>query len=222
MCFSATASFAGAVVVGGLGAATLPLVRERRELAFAALPLGFAVHQAIEGALWTQLDDPGVTAVHGPAVHAWLLFAWVLLPVWVPLAVALAERDDRRRRVQWALLGVGIATAGFLFVQSQLNQVDVTVLGTHLEYRVPWSPAWLPLVPYVVATCGAPITSSHAFIRLFGVTNLVALAVTLEIASQQLSSVWCFFAALISVEILVHYLLEWRQRQEQAALRPAT
>lgn len=86
MCFSATASFTSGVVVGGIGLATLPMVRQRRELAFAALPVVFGVHQLLEGVIWTQLDhEPTGTAIRSPAVIAWLLIAWTLFPILVPV-----------------------------------------------------------------------------------------------------------------------------------------
>lgn len=56
MCYSATASFASAAVIGAVGAATLTQVRRRREIPFAALPLLFAVHQATEGLVWLGLE----------------------------------------------------------------------------------------------------------------------------------------------------------------------
>ena len=45
MCFSASASFIAAGVIGTIGVATLRHVREPRTLLFAAVPLLFAVHE---------------------------------------------------------------------------------------------------------------------------------------------------------------------------------
>ena len=55
MCFSATASFSAASITAVIGIATLRQVKHPRELLLAAMPLLFAVQQAIEGALWVSL-----------------------------------------------------------------------------------------------------------------------------------------------------------------------
>jgi len=60
MCFSASASFTGAAVIGAAGIASLALCRRPREIPFAALPFAFGVHQALEGVTWLDLNDaPG-------------------------------------------------------------------------------------------------------------------------------------------------------------------
>ncbi|MGZ5792626.1 MAG: DUF6629 family protein, partial [Croceibacterium sp.] len=46
ICFSASASFLAAGVIGTIGVATLRHVREPRALLFAAVPLLFGLHQA--------------------------------------------------------------------------------------------------------------------------------------------------------------------------------
>ena len=56
MCFSATASFAAAGVLGTIGVATLRHVREPRSLLFASVPMLFAVHQFAEGMVWLGLN----------------------------------------------------------------------------------------------------------------------------------------------------------------------
>jgi hypothetical protein len=56
MCFSATADFAGSVVLGTVGVATLREVKDRRELLLAAMPSLFALHEFIEGFVWLGLD----------------------------------------------------------------------------------------------------------------------------------------------------------------------
>ena len=51
MCFSATASFSTGAVLLGIGALTLKSARRPRELAFAAIPLLFAIPQSIKGVI---------------------------------------------------------------------------------------------------------------------------------------------------------------------------
>ncbi len=56
MCFSAAASFSAAAVCGGIGAAALRRAG-KRDLMLAAIPIIFAAHQALEGAVWLTEGD---------------------------------------------------------------------------------------------------------------------------------------------------------------------
>jgi hypothetical protein len=205
MCFSATASLASGLLVGGLGVATLPLVPERRQLPFAALPVLFGVHQLLEGVAWRQLDDTAAAAIRTPAVVAWLVIAWTLLPVWVPLSVSLFEPDRRRRRIMHGLAVLGAVVGAFLLYVSFHDQVTVMIEQHHLRYDFPLHPGWMVSATYVAATCLALVLSSHRFVVVFGLAMTVAMVVTTAMNAYAFSSVWCFFAAGLSVGLFVHY-----------------
>ncbi|MCK5745954.1 MAG: hypothetical protein KAH44_07045, partial [Oricola sp.] len=102
MCFSATASFSAAAVLGAVGAATLAQRPRPRDLAFAAIPAIFAAHQAIEGAIWLHID--GGSAIPYALIAAYLLIAQVLWPAYIPLSVILMEPAPRRTPALWLLL----------------------------------------------------------------------------------------------------------------------
>ena len=167
MCFDATASISSGLAIGAVGVATMPLVREPRERPFAALVFVFGVHQLLEGMVWLRLDDGHSATIHDPAVAAWLLIAWTLLPVWVPLAVARFEPDAARRRAMHGLAVLGGLVGVGLFVVGWSNSTAVTIDQHHLVYSLGLSP-WIAGVPYVAATCGALLLSSHRFVRRFG------------------------------------------------------
>ena len=57
---------------------------------------------------------------------------------------------------------------------------------------------------YVVACCGALLVSSHRSIVVFGVANVVAVGVLTWMSTQELTSLWCFWAAVASVAIAAH------------------
>lgn len=206
MCFSASASLTTGIVLTATGAATLPLVRDRRELLFAALPLGFGIHQITEGVIWNQLDDSVANAVRGPAVLAWLLFAWLLLPIWVPISVWLFEPDARRRRWMLALSVIGAGIGIFLFAQAITAPAQVSRVEQHLHYAIPVGPGWLLAIPYLAATCLPLLLSTRRFVMWFGVALTASMAFTALTDALAFSSVWCFFAALLSFGLFAHYL----------------
>src|SRR5947209_13966304 len=113
MCFSATASFAAALLTGGAGVAALKHVRRLRDVPLASFPLVFGAQQAIEGALWLTVR------VHpaGPATRilagAFTGIALVLWPVLAPLGVGLAEQKTTVRRLIYALMPIGVVLAGY-------------------------------------------------------------------------------------------------------------
>ena len=206
MCFSASASLAAGVTIGVIGLATLPMVSERRELPFASLPLVFAVHQLLEAAIWTQVEAAG-EAVRTPAVVIWLGIAWLLLPIGIPLAVRLFEPDPGRRRLMLALAVCGAVIGGVLTVGSIGWSTSAGLSHDHLEYALPIRPGWVLSAPYVVVTCGALLASSQRFVVAFGAALFGSMALSTVMDAREFSSVWCFFAALLSTMLFVHYLV---------------
>ena len=91
MCFSAQADLVGGVVLGAIGIDTLRHVGQRREyLPLAALPLMLAGHQLVEAFVWWSLQGHLSDEVTEIATWLYLLFAFVVLPVYVPAAVFVA------------------------------------------------------------------------------------------------------------------------------------
>jgi len=204
VCFNAAASFGSAVVIGGIGGATLPLVHDRRQIPFASLPLIFCVHQLLEGVVWMQIHAAGGTTVRTPAVEVWLLIAWVLLPVLIPLSVRWFEPDPRRRNLMLGLAGLGVLVGAYLGIGSMVWSTVAEANRHHLEYRIP-AHGWLMAIPYVAATIGPMLASSARFVVRFGLAMLGAMALTVVVDAKAFSSMWCFFAALLSVGLYLHY-----------------
>lgn len=205
MCFSATASFATASVTAAVGAVAFARVREKRDFPLVAVPLGFAAQQAVEGALWVLLDR-GIA--DGPAVAAlslaFLLFAEVFWPAFIPLAVLLDEPDPRRRRVLRALAACGAALALYLLAALIQTTPGVAVHGGNLRYDFTGGGAPWIYLPYIVVTCGPLLLSSHRIVRWAGGVTLIAFAAAFYAHYEVLVSVWCFFAAVISTLVYVH------------------
>ena len=67
---------------------------------------------------------------------------------------------------------------------------------------------------YVIATCGAPLVSSYRQIRWFGVANVLAVTVIAAIQAEGLTSVWCAWAAVVSVLIYLQFA-SWRRADRE-------
>ena len=204
MCFSATASFTAGAVLIGIGAFTVSRVRRAPELLFALIPGLFGVQQVIEGALWMTFPDNSPHA-NFVLTYGYSFFSHVLWPMYVPVAVLLLEPEAWRRR-----LLVGIALAGalvglyllyFLVTEPMVSQV----VNKHIRYESPhFFVAWVVSL-YVLATCVSSFISSCNTIRMFGVATFIALLVAYAIYAYWFISVWCFFAAVLSAIVVVHF-----------------
>lgn len=239
MCFSATASFVASAIIGTIGIATLRHVREPRALLFAAIPTLFALHQFTEGFVWLGLNGRIGPVALEHVSFLFMLYAQGMLPFLMPLAVLLMEPSGWRRRAILGLSGLGAfvcawMTYGLIFFDSQCF-----VEQQSIAYRNPFTgDLWISLL-YVLATCGALLLSSHRVVQSYGVLNVIGLTITQIVKETAFASVWCFYAATLSIviywqfsrsnvdvgapngrsEILRPYLLPWLRWTHRARSR---
>ena len=214
MCFSAEADFVSGAVIGAIGVATLAQVEKLRQIPIAALPLAFAAHQFTEGFVWRDLDG-GATHATGPAVYAYLLFAWVLLPVVVPLAIMALEPPGRSRRRIGGFVVIGAVASAYLSAALVAGDVSAHSGGHVVLYGGGGRYADLATALYIVATCGAPLLSRYRNIVWFGIANLVAVGAIATVQAEGLTSIWCSWAAVVSV-LIFFQLTAWRNSTDRA------
>lgn len=215
MCFSAEADFVSGAVLGAIGVATLSQVEKPREIPLAALPLTFAFHQLAEGFVWRDLGG-GAAHATGPAVYAYLLFAWVVLPVLLPVAVMLLEPPGHSRQRLAGFVAIGAVASAYLATSLVNGDVSARSGGHVVLYGGAGRYADAATVLYVVATCGAPLFSRHRTIVWFGVANLVAIAAIATVQAEGLTSIWCSWAAVVSV-LIFFQLVAWRNAERSGS-----
>ena len=199
MCFSPTASFTSAAIIGTIGVATLRHVREPRTVLFAATPILFALHQFTEGLVWLGLQGRIGPIGRDHLAFLFTLYAQGLLPFLMPLAVALMEPAGWRRKLIIGLTAIGAVAAswdayGLIFLPSR-----VFVDHHSIAYRNEMTGSLTISLLYILATCGALLLSSFRVVRWYGMVNVVALTVVEIVREEAFASVWCFYAALMSV-----------------------
>jgi hypothetical protein len=205
MCFSATASFIAGVSLSALGVATLKKAERKTEVPLAIIPLLFGVQQIIEGMLWLsfRFDAPLLNVT---MTHAFTLFSHVLWPMFVPFSIGLVEKVVWRKKVILAFQFIGIAVGLYLLylvvkfpVTSEVDE-HIVYVSPHF-YKVP------VMVLYLAATCVGSFFSSHKMINIFGVLALLLFMVADWFYTVAFFSVWCFFTAILSVVIYLHFTL---------------
>ena len=212
MCFSATASFASSAAIGVVGIATLAQTREPREWLFASIPLLFAFHQFAEGAVWLGvMGNPvlGPTRVWG---FIYMLYAQGLLTLLIPLGVWFIEPGPGRRKMLVPFLLLGACLTLYLLWSLSVFHTDIFVENKSVAYRNPGtSHVWVAVL-YVIATCGSLLFSGYRYIIALGVVNLIGVLLVIWFKQYAFTSVWCAYAAVVSILIYFHFR---RRRQAE-------
>ena len=205
MCFAPEADAVVGGIVIGVGIDALRHVRRPEQIALASLPLLFGLHQLTEAFVWWGLRGNLAESVEHVAVWVYLVFAFSVLPVLVPVGVGLIERVTARRWVMCGFGALGLAVATALTVAMVRGPIHAIIEDRHVAYTVDAVAHGGQLTAlYVVATCGALLASSYRDIARLGALNLVAVPVLMWLTLSGLVSLWCFWAAVISIGIAIH------------------
>jgi hypothetical protein len=205
MCFSPGADVVGGVVIGAIGVDVLRHVDGRRRYALlAALPLLLALHQLDEALVWWGLQGHVSSTVGHVATWIYLTFAFVVLPVLVPLAILVLEPEGRRRLLMVPFVVLGAAVAGVLLAAMVRGPVTATLASHYVAYSTDLHAGRLVVMLYVTATCGALILSGVRDIARFGVLNLIAVVLLARLTIDGFASMWCAWAAISSAAFAIH------------------
>jgi hypothetical protein len=211
MCFSAEASFAASGVLVPAGGFCLwsALRKQPRYLPLAAIPLFFGVQQASEGVVWLALGK-GDTELVRPAALIFLFFAVAFWPMWIPLQAAVAEPIPWRRWLLAALAAVNTLWFWYLFwplAVGPASLLQVEMVHHSISYQfselnvyqyVPL--IWLRLL-YVLSVALPFVVASRSLGLWPGIVIGASAVVAVVAFEYAFVSVWCFFAAILSVWI---------------------
>jgi hypothetical protein len=200
MCFSATASFAGGVIISAIGVAVVTKVHKPSQLLFASIPLFFGLQQFTEGVLWLTIPNPEYAGIQKIATYLFLIMADVLWPAMIPLAILMMESDARKRKIIRLLLIMGISVSTYYTCCLLFLDVTPQIMGYHILYNsdFPKLIAIPVFILYLIATLTPLFISSIERTHMMGILMFFSCLVTAIFFTQYLTSVWCFFAALIS------------------------
>ncbi|HTM68277.1 MAG TPA: DUF6629 family protein [Candidatus Binatia bacterium] len=201
MCFSATASFVAGASLSTAGIITVRKVKKGVLLPFAAIPLLFGIQQTIEGLNW--LSD-GNVFLHDAATYAYVMFSHVLWPIYVPVAVRMIEPGRQRKKfLNWFIL-LGVSISIYILYYVFTGPVTSTLGARGIWYEIPFPNFVVVPLAYVFATCGSCFFSRHKFVRVFGMALFASLIIAYWFYQEAFTSVWCFFAAILSFIVIAH------------------
>jgi hypothetical protein len=200
MCFSPLASFAGGVIISGIGVATIRKVHEPSQIVFASIPVFFGVQQIVEGCLWLTLPDPDYITIQKISTYWFMIMAQVLWPTMIPLSVLFMEKQVRRKNILRVFLFMGLFLSLYYLYCLISFHVYPKIIGYHIQYDTdfPVSISIPAFVIYLIVTIIPLFVSSIKRTHLLGILMFSSCLITAIFFKQFLTSVWCFFAALIS------------------------
>lgn len=203
MCFSATASFAVGASLLGPGYYAIKHTKSRGMLTFACTPILFSFHQIAEGCVWMSLKNPDFASWYKPALYGYSFISQPLWPIWVPLTMWLMETDKRRKKILYYFLLLGGASSIYMFYCLINYEMSAIIENCHIRYLrdFPYLNIMRPVNFVTIAV--TPFLSTLRYTKLLAAAMMGALILTYFFFTNYLISVWCFFAAILSLLIIL-------------------
>jgi hypothetical protein len=219
MCFSAEASFGAGAILTVVGIATIKQCKQPQQLAFAAIPLFFGIQQIAEGFVWLSLTKAQFTGWQKMATYLFTFFSHILWPVWVAFAVLLFETVKKKKNILFAVFILGLLLSLAEVYSIAKYGIVAMVKGHHIEYTIVFPAMFKQTseVVYALTTLLPCFICSFKKIRLFAIMLMIAIVVSSIFYKAWFISVWCFFAAFLSV--VIFYII---QQANKAALQKNT
>jgi hypothetical protein len=218
MCFSAGASFASGIVISAIGVTTLGKVSKPAQKLFAGIPLLFGFQQFTEGVLWITLRSSGeYEGLQNVVTCIFLITALVIWPVLIPLSMWFMEKVKTRKKILAVLIVTGSITSLFYSFCLIFYHVTPQIQSFHIQYidDFPWPLVSIIFIFYFAATVAPLFVSSVRRAWLFGILITISYIVARIFYAQYVTSVWCFFAALLSV--VIYWILRGTRRNTSQA-----
>jgi len=216
MCFSAQVSFALAAVLAAAGYMSLQQVRHKAFRMAAWVPIFFAMQQCAEGLLWLALQQGWNTIWVDVLPMIFMFFAAVIWPFWIPVSLYMIEyykrivlhvHNEKNLLGLWLESVFGSVLAIILLYLFGRYGFTATIVEHHIRYdfkSLPFEwPQALTLI-YCIPVIGSFFISSERFFRIFGYGLLVFASISYVVWKFWFTSIWCFFAAVLSAGVVVY------------------
>ncbi len=211
MCFSPEASFTASAILAATSALSIYKIisnpgSHAKYWALVVVPIGFAIQQFSEGLIWLSLRHQFNPNLQAGLISTFIFFAFIFWPAYIPTALAYFETNKTKKLILQACAAVGISTALILLTSTIYFGITAQISSCHILYTLnlgnfnsPWS--YLLSITYLLATVGALLASNIKSLRILGLLTGLGYAISYVFYNYYLISIWCFFAALISILI---------------------
>jgi hypothetical protein len=222
-CISYEVSFSlsGTLLAGGGYCVRVARTVDKKLLPLAMIPLLFGIQQLCEGWVWVGLARSAHTLTIAAAT-AFLFFALLVWPVWIPVSTLFTERSRGARIYLGIMVVVGAVTGVCLILPILLRPDWLALHVTHhsIHYRISASPlvhevpgvVWEAL--YLLAVATPLFVSGRKRLIQAGAALILAAAASRVFFDYAFASMWCLFAAALSLYLcFVFYRLRRTARR---------
>jgi hypothetical protein len=173
-------------------------------LLLAYLPLLLGTHQLIEDFVWWGLQGHVPEEIGRVATWIYLFIAFVILPIFVPLAVLALEPTRTRKWRIAPFVALGAVVSTVLFATIVGGPISASLAPWHLAYHIRLDHGVFFVVLYVASICGSLLFSGYRHVAAVGIANLVVVAILATLTLSGFASLWCVYAAVFSGAIALH------------------
>lgn len=212
MCFSEAASFGSGIVLAAIGVITLKITRKPSHLVFAFIPVLFAIQQISEGFVWVTLQHLEYARWQSIPIDVFMFFAHIVWPFWITLSAWLMESRPVRKKILAVLFCVAIVLSGSEVYYMLLMPVGAEISGHHIQYLFEYPQTYLIItnIVYGLVTIVPCFISSIKRMWLLGFCFTASLLFSALFYHSHILSVWCFFAAILS--IIIYLIIDNHQK----------
>ncbi|MDP2945859.1 MAG: hypothetical protein Q8N61_00170, partial [bacterium] len=158
-----------------------------------------------EGLIWLSFRFDA-SLLNMAMTYVYSFFSHVLWPVFIPFAIGLLETVFWRKKIISGFQAIGIAVGLYFLYFIVGSPIASQVLNKSIVYISPHFYIIAIMAAYFVATIGSPLFSSSRIVNLFGALALLSAVVAYGFYAAIFFSVWCFFAAILSVVVLLYFI----------------
>jgi hypothetical protein len=222
MCFSATASFTATALLIPMGiyASKIAWLRDARYLPLAVIPLAFGIQQGIECIEWLSLTSNQADMIRFGAL-GFLFFAYGFWLVCPALGMFILERRAwaKPRLLTIGVIGMLFSASIYLPLWIYPDWLTVVVRQGSIDYQTQMiydsflSRDILRLI-YLLIVLGPLYLSNIDRIRIFAGLIALSLIASAYFFNYAFVSVWCFWSAILSINIV--YIVQSLPRSAQA------
>jgi len=205
MCFSLQMSLTASAFLFFIGIICL---RRNHKKFLSYIPLLFAVQQLAEALVWASFDYHWDASWRKIFSYVFLIFAFVVWPFVIPYSFFQLEKDKQRRNFLKWICYLGLVVSTYLLIQLFYSPMNVNVVCSSINYYLESTPildnVYLIYI-YAFAVMSPCFISSLPRAKYFGVILFLSWAISGISYYYAFTSVWCFFAAILSS--MIYYLL---------------
>lgn len=201
MCFSAQASFIASALLLTTWVVSLLKASKPSHFLLTFVPFFFGVQQFVEGMLWILIPKGGPSWAITAATYLFLSIASFVWPLLIPLAGRALEAASQRKNVLTVFIIAALAWTLIGGYQLFTYGATATIADAHILYKLhsPLLPTWISAYYYCSAVLLPFFIASNRLFNLLGVLTTLSCIAAYFFWYVYFVSVWCFFAAVISI-----------------------